>query len=97
MGLKRGCPIRCVVFDCKEDCAKHIDAYRSVQSESETFFVIIEITSTQERLPDLAFSAFKQRFEEPTLDEGYTEIIKTKFVPRFRNEDDKLLFQKYLH
>ncbi|KAF9940150.1 hypothetical protein BGZ65_007905, partial [Modicella reniformis] len=35
----------------------------------------------RERLPDIVFATFAKRYQEPTLDEGFTEIKKINFVP----------------
>ncbi|XP_046472351.1 uncharacterized protein F21D5.5 isoform X1 [Neodiprion pinetum] len=39
---------------------------------------------------------YRKNFKPPTMDEGFTEIVKINFVPKFKNEKDKKLYQMYL-
>ncbi|XP_012253924.2 uncharacterized protein F21D5.5 isoform X1 [Athalia rosae] len=39
---------------------------------------------------------YRKNFKPPTLEEGYTEIVKINFVPKFKNDKDKKLYQMYL-
>lgn len=36
------------------------------------------------------------RMEPPELSEGFTEIVRVNFVPKFSNEEDEKLFYLYL-
>ncbi|KAL4911682.1 polynucleotide kinase 3 phosphatase-domain-containing protein [Aspergillus aurantiobrunneus] len=71
-------PIRCVYFSAPSALCKHNNAVRaantSLNPESRTL------------LPGIAFSDFLRRFQEPTLSEGFQDIIRVDF--RFRGDED---------
>lgn len=45
-------------------------------------------------LPRIAFTSFTSRYEEPTLKEGFQDIVPIDFVFR-GNEEQKALWGKY--
>ncbi|KAL6235179.1 hypothetical protein BDW75DRAFT_210493 [Aspergillus navahoensis] len=79
-------PIRCVYFSAPPALCKHNNAVRaanrSLNPESRTL------------LPGIAFGDFAKRFEEPTLAEGFQDIVRVDF--RFRGDDNaKNLWKQY--
>jgi hypothetical protein len=69
--------IRCVEIDCSKELALHNNAYRNYKYNIN-------------RIPEIAYNIFIKRFEKPTLDEGFDEIIKLK--PYKSKDLDYLLF-----
>ncbi|KAL4975739.1 polynucleotide kinase 3 phosphatase-domain-containing protein [Aspergillus desertorum] len=71
-------PIRCVYFTAPPALCKHNNAVRaanrSLNPESRTL------------LPGIAFGDFARRFEEPTLAEGFQDILRVDF--RFRGDEN---------
>lgn len=42
------------------------------------------------------FFFFRKNYVPPTLEEGFTEIVKINFIPRFLSEKDQELYEMYL-
>ena len=39
---------------------------------------------------------FRNKYQEPSLDEGFSEIVRVNFVPRFRSSEEETLYRSYL-
>jgi len=76
-------PVRCFVFQTPKEISEHLNFMREKMS-----------LGTIRRVPDVAFNKFKSSYAEPTLDEGFTEILKVEFVPDFEGEQHKKWFQQ---
>lgn len=48
--------------------------------------------NTRQRVPDIVYRLYYKDYTPPTEDEGFTEIINVKFVPRFIKPEDALHF-----
>lgn len=46
--------------------------------------------------PLVSFSLFRSKFQEPTVAEGFTEIVKVKFVPKFASKSHEDLYRMFL-
>ncbi|PTU19257.1 hypothetical protein P175DRAFT_0461841 [Aspergillus ochraceoroseus IBT 24754] len=70
-------PIRCVYFSAPPTVCRHNNAVRAANKglnpESRTL------------LPGIAFGDFLRRFKEPTMSEGFQEIVRVDF--QFRGDD----------
>ena len=42
------------------------------------------------------FHSYKSKFQEPTLAEGFSEIVRINFLPVFQFEEHKILYHMYL-
>lgn len=60
--------IRCIKFQIPLQLAKHNTCYRHYMSSGEI--------ST---IPDVAYNVYNKKYKEPTLDEGFSEIINIEF------------------
>lgn len=38
----------------------------------------------------------RSKYKEPNLNEGFTEIVKINFVPKFKSKHEEALFKKFL-
>ncbi|GKZ20638.1 hypothetical protein AbraIFM66951_005366 [Aspergillus brasiliensis] len=79
-------PIRCVYFTASPALCRHNNAVRAANQtlnrESRTL------------LPGIAFGDFLRRFKEPSMEEGFKDIIRVEF--RFRGDEDaKRLWGQY--
>lgn len=54
------------------------------------------IDSNHSKINQMVLNTFKKNFEEPTLDEGFSEIVKINFIPNFKNQREKELYNMYL-
>jgi len=75
IAVSRKVPIRCFWFDMSQSLVEHNNAYRSSQGGV--------------RVPTVAFNTYWKKFKEPTLNEGFTEILKIGFVPNFSTIEEK--------
>lgn len=41
------------------------------------------------------FESYKENYEEPTLEEGFSEIVRVNFVPKFKSKREKELYEMY--
>ena len=39
---------------------------------------------------------YRKNFEEPTKSEGYAEIVKVNFIPKFTNAKHERLYRQFL-
>lgn len=69
---------RCVIMDVSDDYAKHNANYRSYKTVSEF-------------MPSIAFNMYKKNYEEPTIQEGFVDIVKLKPVID-KYTDDYLMY-----
>lgn len=76
-------PVRCLHFQVPLEMAKHLNVFR-------------ELTSNRPRLPDVAFTMFHSKFQLPSLEEGFDELINVHFTPEFENEDHERIWNMHL-
>ncbi|KAE8144904.1 polynucleotide kinase 3'-phosphatase [Aspergillus avenaceus] len=79
-------PIRCVYFSASSSLCRHNNAVRAANK-----FMNPE---SRVSLPGIAFGDFARRFKEPSMSEGFSDIVRVDF--RFRGDDHaKEVWQKY--
>jgi bifunctional polynucleotide phosphatase/kinase len=69
-------PVRCIHMQTPRELCEHNNQYR------ERFHGIPHV-------PGVAYAMFEKGFQEPSLSEGFTEIIKANFAPAFDNDKAK--------
>lgn len=42
------------------------------------------------------FSVLRSKYKEPSLKEGFTEILKINFIPKFKSKHEEDLFKRFL-
>uniref|UniRef100_A0AAG5DNA5 PNK FHA domain-containing protein n=1 Tax=Anopheles atroparvus TaxID=41427 RepID=A0AAG5DNA5_ANOAO len=77
-------PVRCFVMDVSYKHARHNNAFRELTDRSHS------------TIPDMVFNSYKSKFQEPTVKEGYKEIVKVQFVPKFTSPTDEQLYRMFL-
>lgn len=75
---------RCFIMTTSWKHAQHNIAFREL------------IDSKHSKINQMVLNTYKKNFEEPTLDEGFSEIVRVNFIPNFRNEGEKELYNMYL-
>lgn len=78
--------VRCRCFIMKVDSAhaKHNNRYRELTNSSHI------------KISDIIINSYFKHFEDPTVDEGFTEIVEVPFVPTFNNEKQEQLYRMFL-
>jgi len=79
---KAGMPARCFYFSMDMNLSKHLNYFRERKGEKK-------------HVPTIAYNVFKGQYEEPSVKEGFTEVKRIRFIPKFKDEDEKKLFCKY--
>lgn len=67
LARKNGYSIVCITIVIDYNVAKHNTCYRHYMSNGEI-----------PHIPDVAFNMFKKKYEQPTIDEGYDEVIEKR-------------------
>lgn len=79
-------PIRCVYFTSSPELCKHNNAVRAANRSLHP--------ESRARLPGIAFGDFLKRFKEPTMEEGFSDIVRVDF--RFQGDDEaKRIWTQY--
>lgn len=81
---KLNVPVRCFVMNTSIKHAKHNTLFRELTD------------STHVSVNEMVFNSFKAKFQEPKREEGFTEVLKINFIPKFRNDSDEKLYKTYL-
>lgn len=77
-------PVRCLHFNASTELAEHnnmVRAYGTLREGEEERTV----------LPKMAFTSFAQRYQEPTMEEGFQDIQKVEFIL----DDDRPDWRKF--
>lgn len=81
---KNKVPCRCFVMTTSYKHAEHNIAFR-------------ELTDTKHsKINKIVLNSYKKNSEEPTLDEGFTDIVYVNLIPKFKDEREKCLYEMYL-
>ncbi|PKY04040.1 polynucleotide kinase 3'-phosphatase [Aspergillus campestris IBT 28561] len=81
-----GVPIRCVYFTASQDLCRHNNAVRAANQDLNP--------ESRTLLPGIAFGDFGRRFKEPSLSEGFEDIVRVDF--RFHgSEQSKGVWGRY--
>uniref|UniRef100_A0A336MJT2 CSON000292 protein n=1 Tax=Culicoides sonorensis TaxID=179676 RepID=A0A336MJT2_CULSO len=81
---KRKIPCRCFVMATTEAQAKHNNVFREL---TDPFHSVIK---------DMVFHGYKSKFQEPSLKEGFTQIVKVNCIPKFDDPEKEKLYKMYL-
>ena len=79
-----GIPVRCFIMDTPLNVAHHLN------------FVQMNYTDgAVRRIPDVGYNVYKKNFEEPSKDEGFTEIKRVPFTPIFDSKKLEGFFKQW--
>ncbi|KAK4881724.1 hypothetical protein RN001_005043 [Aquatica leii] len=75
---------RCFVMTTSWQHSKHNNKFR-------------ELTDTaHEPIGEMILNMYKKNYQEPSLEEGFDEIVNIDFVPEFHNDNHKKLYEMFL-
>uniref|UniRef100_A0A182PGC7 PNK FHA domain-containing protein n=1 Tax=Anopheles epiroticus TaxID=199890 RepID=A0A182PGC7_9DIPT len=77
-------PVRCFLMDVSYKHARHNNEFREITDRSHS------------SIAEMVFNSFKSKFQEPTIAEGFAEIVKVKFVPNFASKSHEDLYKMFL-
>ncbi|CAD7087902.1 unnamed protein product [Hermetia illucens] len=75
---------RCFVMNASSSQMKHNIIFRELTDKSH-----IKISS-------MVFNSLKKKFVQPSLSEGFSEIVKVNIIPKFRSVEEEQLYRMYL-
>lgn len=84
---KFGVPVRCFQFLTSLEHAKHNNRFRELTMQGK---------DKQGKVNDIAFNVYKSKLLEPSLDEGFAEIVKIEFTPIFTDKSLESLYRQFL-
>uniref|UniRef100_A0A8D8HAT3 Bifunctional polynucleotide phosphatase/kinase n=1 Tax=Culex pipiens TaxID=7175 RepID=A0A8D8HAT3_CULPI len=84
LAKKRNVPCRCFVMGATYKQSRHNNVFRELTDRSHS------------SINDMVFNMYKSKYQEPALSEGFDEIVKVNFVPKFESEADEKLYKLYL-
>lgn len=75
---------RCFLMDISSVHSKHNNKFRELTDKSH------------EPVSDIIINSMKKNFQEPSLSEGFEEIVKVPFVPQFNDIEKEKLYKMFL-
>ena len=77
-------PVRCFQMSTTYKQARHNEVFRQLTD------------SKHKAINEMVVNSYKSKYTEPSLSEGFTEIVNVNIVPTFENEKNKKLYSLYL-
>lgn len=81
---RNGIDCRCFVMTTSLKHCKHNNRFREITDKNSV------------PVGDLVLNSYKKSFQEPELAEGFVEIVKIPFVPKFDKAEDEKLYKMFL-
>jgi bifunctional polynucleotide phosphatase/kinase len=81
MAKERKIPVRAFVMQTTYDEAMHNNQFREIITGGGSPHV-----------PTMVYNMFRKNYEEPTLKEGFNEIVKTHFRPSFNDPETEKIY-----
>ncbi|KAL4647390.1 bifunctional polynucleotide phosphatase/kinase isoform X1 [Arapaima gigas] len=81
---KMGVPCRCFLFTTSLEQSKHNNRFREMMPGNKHATV-----------NDMVFHSYKNKFVEPSLSEGFSQILKVHFVPGFQDGKSEALYKQF--
>lgn len=77
-------PVRCFLMSTTYKQARHNEVYR-------------QLTDNKHKpISDMVVNSYKSKYCEPSISEGFTEVVKANVVLKFDSEANKKLYSLYL-
>lgn len=74
-------PVRCILFTASIELCKHLNKCRGY------------LNHTPSVVPHIAYNVAQKSYVEPSVKEGFTEIIQVPFVPKFKTKRELRVFK----
>jgi bifunctional polynucleotide phosphatase/kinase len=75
---------RCILFDTPREICVHNSYFRNNLTEGKANVI-----------PKIVYNIMNKKYEKPTKEEGFQEIIEIQFSPEFQNDKEKELYYKF--
>ncbi|KAL3674030.1 hypothetical protein V7S43_001713 [Phytophthora oleae] len=80
---EKNLPVRCFEMDVDKPLSMHLNTFRSL--------------TEQKKIPDVAIHGFYRNLVEPTVNEGFAEVVKVQFrIDKNISEADQVLLRSYI-
>ncbi len=79
-------PVRCFRFMTSLSQAKHNNRFREISQTDRG----------HEKISDMVFNMYKSKFCEPTLAEGFVEVVQVEIAPTFEDKEKEELYKMFL-
>ena len=79
-------PIRCFVFEMEKKFALHLDTQRKVNQHR---------AHLSKHVGKMPINIFYSQYKEPTMAEGFSDILKVRFVAKFESDKEKEIFNTF--
>ncbi|XP_071850455.1 uncharacterized protein F21D5.5-like [Apostichopus japonicus] len=80
----KGYTVRCFILDTPLELCHHLNMVRQNQSKGKN-----------RRVPNVGFNVYKKNFQDPSREEGFSEVKRIPFSPVFKNKNDERLFLQW--
>ncbi|KAL1513772.1 hypothetical protein ABEB36_003137 [Hypothenemus hampei] len=81
---KHSADVRCFVMNTSFDQMRHNNKFREIIDPSHAV------------VSDIIIFGYRKNYQEPDESEGYTQIVKIPFIPKFSNESHENLYKTFL-
>ena len=79
-------PVRAFIMTTTFEHAKHNNIFRE----------IIDTSKEHAKIGEPLLHQYKNKYQAPSINEGFDEVVKINFVPEFKFEEHREIYYKYL-
>ena len=83
---ERKVPVQSFLFLTTKEHAHHNNAFRELTVTDSSYI----------KVKDMVFNMYKSKFNAPQLSEGFSEVVKVSFTPRFDTKEHETLYKQFL-
>ncbi|KAK0089927.1 hypothetical protein PV325_004679 [Microctonus aethiopoides] len=77
-------PARCFIMNTSLENAKHNNRFRELTDPSHMV------------ISDIIINSYTKNYVEPSITEGFKEIVRVNFIPQFTSDEHRQLYEMYL-
>lgn len=81
---KHNLPCRCFVMTTTFNHARHNIVFRELTDKKHS------------KINKIVLNSYKKNYEDPSSEEGFSDIVRVNFVPTFKDERDRSLYEMFL-